>query len=229
MAKEAAALAKLYFEKIGEEKPSNNWKKTMVQKMEYLLDEYGATESLIQECIEENANGFEALVKKKHQGGSPKPGKNLLKPGQFYYHPMLQEAPPAPTITINSDGSFTESYASDEFYLKMKEYFDIGQAIEYLADKIKLRKYERNEGQMRYVYENKIIPVAEELESAGINPVDLLLFTIDAAYNILTNDTSKELKLNSGIFGLSDYIDDGLEIYKDKINFCRLSDISHVY
>jgi hypothetical protein len=196
-----------------------------LNKIEDLLAR-GISEETIAECIERDAYSLDKLASNHAR---PKSSKNLIQPNQFYYHPALQVAPPPPVIKINDDGTFTESYSEEEFFLKIKECFTLQDAIEYLYSKSIISSIDKKEAPMKYVYENKIMPVANQWASAGLNALDLLLFTIDAAHNILAQDTSLQMKLENGIFGLIDYIDHGLEIYKEKVNYCKLSDLTHVY
>lgn len=216
----ANKLTALYFKITGADNISFHWRKEICTKIEKLLSQ-GISEDEIAEAIKKNPSNFISIIEEERRKD------NLLSPNTFYYHPFLQIVPPPPTIQINKDGTFTESYSNEEFYLRIKEYFTIKNAIDYFFSKFTElpKRPKRDLGAMKFVYERHMIPTIEYYGSGDMNPVDLLLFTIDAA-RAYTYDL--DIKLTNGILGLGDYVDDGLAIYQERINNCKLNDLTHV-
>lgn len=138
--------------------------------------------------------------------------RGLLKEDTFYYHPLLQEAPPAPVITINDDGTFSEE--NQNFFLKIKDRFTVEEALEYLYKRFPEidRNEKRDLAAIRYLYDKAIVPAITTCGDDTLNPVDLLLFSMDYA-SFYLHDTDNIL-LNA--LDIQRYIRDGLLLYQDK-------------
>lgn len=184
-----------------------------------LLNE-GISAEVIEEAIRNKPGKFMEYAR----AHSPKKSSNILKDGTFYFHPLLQIAPPPAVITINDDGTFSRK--EEEFYLKIKNSFTFNDILEHFYKRFP--KIERNEqrdlGAIEYLYYKIVEPMIKNTNDSTLNAVDLLLFTIDAT-RFLCEDLDEELKR---ILDLTMYMDKGLLIYQDKREGCILAGIDHV-
>jgi hypothetical protein len=147
-----------------------------------------------------------------------KPANNLIKPGVFYYHPQLQMASKMPKLKQLDTGDFVEVYDSEEdkhFYLHIVPYFTIDDIVDYFHQTMKTKQVVKN---------RDTASIKRLLDMLDYN-LDLLLYTIDAAYY---DRKSKDLSpLKSPIY-LTDYIDQGEIVLGDRINTCKVAGLDHV-
>lgn len=144
----------------------------------------------------------------------------LMKDGIFYFHPRLQVAPSPPTIQITDDGEFISSYEHEEFFLKMIDCFTMEDLISYFHKKAGVTRSNFNRDVKGFEYFFKQVMIDNPL-----NPLDLVLFTIDAAVALAYD---RDQPIPRVAIELVDYIDDGLVLYEEKYNYCKLVGLDHV-
>jgi hypothetical protein len=144
--------------------------------------------------------------------------KGLMRDGVFYFHPRLQVAPGAPVMTINEDGEFV-SLDNDEFFLEIRPSFTMAELVDYFYKRTGTRNqnYKRDSRAFEYVLDQIII-------DEPLNALDLILFTIDAAV-ALAFDLDRPMP---NALEIEDYLNDGLALYTEKYNYCKLEGLDHV-
>lgn len=139
---------------------------------------------------------------------------NLLKAGEFYYHPALQVAPPPPVITQLDDGSFVSSYDTEEFFLEIKEKFTVEDLAQYFYSVMGIDGEgfrERDIGAFKHI-----------LRSYDL---DTVLYTIDEA-RFLAEDLSKPVPKSP--FDIRDYFDEGAMVLEERKNTCYMEGLDRV-
>lgn len=193
------ALTDFYFQTIGANPDILEYQKKQNQ-IDILIKDNINTET-IKEAILQSPYDMRTYIKSQPV--------NIMKKGVFYYHPALQIAPLAPIVQLNADGTFTDIV--EDFYLKMKPRYSMEDILEYFYSRFPTvnKVYKRDLGSIQYLYKSAMDWVVND---EGLNPLDLLLFTIDTAC-VLIYDEDTEL---ASAINLSEYLRDGLNIYRDK-------------
>lgn len=139
---------------------------------------------------------------------------NILKRGTFYYHPMLQVAPPPPVIVQLEDGTFESSYETEEFFLEIKENFTYDDLAEYF-----LYRMEIEDAGMKDRFIGQFKHILKKVD------IDLLMFTIDEA-RALAEDLDKPKPKNP--FDVMDYLEEGLVVLEERKNTCYMEGLDRV-
>jgi len=136
------------------------------------------------------------------------PADNLIDKGTFYFHPVLQIAPPAPIWY--PDGPQIEQ---EPFYLTNVEVFTMGHLVTYFSERtnqmltpLANNAYSKT---LRYIFGR--IPNLRQ----PLNKLDAVLYTIDEA---VTQTYDKGDKPIREVIELVNYIPDGIEIYEARYN-----------
>lgn len=162
--------------------------------------------------IDEIIGFFGVQVEKKSLKKDP---DNLLEPGRFYYHPLLQIAPPPPTLTQLPDGSFKASYEDEEFFLEIREKFTLDDLVDYFNQVMDRKNAsftrERDKGAFRHLLKRY--------------DLDTILYTIDEA-RALAEDLNKSIPKNP--LDIEDYIEDGAAILEERMNTCYMEGLDRV-
>lgn len=217
---EASVLGELYFSSIHNNTAGIEWKRKIFNEIKGLIKE-GVPVPLIEQSIKTNATNYKSIIFKRLSKD------NLILEDVFYFHPHLQVAPPAPVIYQNPDGTFSESYSNEEFHLRNKVYFTMNNALDYFY--CRFQKYHKNEkkdlGAIKHVFSRFIsrADLESKLYRMTIDPLDVLLFTIDGA-RALSEDKDREIY---NILELERYIEEGLYILREKIHFSKMNDLTH--
>jgi hypothetical protein len=176
----------------------------------------GASHALIKEAIKHSPNSFSNYVKARLQD-------NLIKPGVLYYHPRAQIEQPAPIYHMTEEGDLVLQNLQ-ECKLEMKEYLSMDDLVKYFQ--LRFPKIPtsaaRDVGSMKYVYDTYAIPTARKL-GTQYQALDIMLFSIDAAANLVGSGNAKL----SRILQLSDFIDDALDLYYEKLNIMHEEGLNH--
>ena len=129
---------------------------------------------------------------------------NLIKPNQFYLHPVLKITNPAPIYDPATGTLFTS-----EYYCEMQEYFSISQIYAYIVQKLNSPFFRYDEkkviGAIKYCL-GRYKKLGEEFT---LQNLDILLTTIDCASNNCKN-----------ILDITNYEEEAIEIlikYKNKL------------
>ena len=220
MNKEIADLVSFYFEKTNTRSPNIYYRTQIFKDFERLVQS-GFTISSIRNAISIDPYNYEQVLKKSNNKD------NLINLNKFYYHPFLQIVPSPPTITINNDGTFTESYSNDKFFLQLKTSITFQDILKYFYKKFyEVRPNEKRDlGAIKHIYEKNIAPAIELSGDNSKSALDLLLFTIDTARTYTYDD---DQKLSNGVLGLTHYIDHALTVYEEKMNYCKLNGLTYV-
>lgn len=134
---------------------------------------------------------------------------NLIVPMISYYHPELQSVPPMVSKFIDEDGNIVKPKQMP-FHITLKPLYTLDQALQYFykLNPTVIKSYNRDIGALRFIY--------KEMQdfcsfNSKINALDLLLFTIDIATYLSTEQIKDALSINN-------YKNDGLSLYESKIN-----------
>lgn len=228
MSTEIHSLVELYFKRINAKETNIYAKKNVFMDINSLIKE-GFSIQDIETAIKRNPIEYKKEIYKKDTKpiyrGVVKDKVDLLK-GRFHFHPYTQESLGPPILYQNEDGTFTESYSKEEFYLKIKEKLTFEDILEYVYKRFPHVNRSRNKdlGALKHVYNKRLIPLVEAVDDE-ISEVDVMLFTIDAASTIAED---KDIRLRNPLLEISNYLEDGLELYRDKVEICKLSDLSYV-
>lgn len=219
MNKEIGNLVELYFKKLNATEV-NIYTRTKVFKDIETLIKQGYTIKAIETAISNNPSNYESILKTANQKG------NLINLDKFYFHPFIQIAPSAPMVVINDDGTFTESYSNDEFYLQIKTSMTLDDIVEYFYSRFPNISHnkKRDMGAIKHVFETIIIPTIKKQSNEDMNELDLILFSIDTAQALSFDLDDSLIK---GILDLGKYVDEALFVYNDKINYCKISGLCH--
>lgn len=219
MNKEIADLVSFYFERINTNSPNIYYRTQIFKDIERLINS-GFTTSSIRNAISVDPYNYEQVLKASSNKD------NLIDLNKFYYHPFLQIVPSPPTITINDDGTFTESYSNDKFFLQLKTSITFEEILNYFYKRFhEVRpNIKRDLGAIKHIYEKNIVPAVESSGDQSKNALDLLLFAIDTA-RVYTYDEDE--KLSNGILGLGNYIDHALDVYEEKMNYCKINGLTY--
>jgi hypothetical protein len=144
----------------------------------------------------------------------------LMEDGKFYFHPRLQVAPKPPTIVLTEDGEFISSYDNEKFFLTMIDSFSMDDLMNYFYSKAGVVRSNYNRDAKGFEYFFKQVMIDDPL-----NALDLVLFTIDAAVALAYD---KDQPMPKVAVELVEYIDDGLALYEEKYNYCKLVGLDHV-
>jgi hypothetical protein len=218
MSKEIKDLVDLYFEKLNAHQVNIYAKRNVFKDIENLVSK-GVEKTAIERAIIEDPLAYKERFKEKKKTRPSRLAKvredtNLIN-GRFHYHPFTQESPGPPVLHQNPDGSFTESYSNEEFYLRIKNRLSLRDILEYLYMRFPyaIRNDTRDMGGIKHVYNNRLIPYVESL-NMDISETDLILFTIDEASRITLD---KDIKLRVPLLDITSYLEDGLNLYLDKV------------
>lgn len=119
---------------------------------------------------------------------------NLLE-DKFYYHHRLHSIPEPNEIKIDTEGKIHKK--SQPFYLEIIEYFDLDNLTKYFHKKMNIDdkvKYRDNKYTLKYLNNNY--------------GLDLLLFSIDEAYNYLKD---KNYRMYSNAKRILNHTEDAYE------------------
>lgn len=212
-------LVEFFFKTI-QRNPGKQWTRRITEIVTELIEE-GISASAIEDAIIQDSGHFQKYAK-EHKNKVVV--GNILKDNKFYYHPILQIAPPPPVITVNPDGSFSKK--QQEFFLKMRNCFTFDNALEYFYMRFPNidRSQKRDVGALEYIYNKVITPALDNLKDQDLNAIDLLLFTIDSASSLSHDEDTKLTKL----LNLTDYVSYGILVYQDKREGCLLAGINRV-
>lgn len=120
---------------------------------------------------------------------------NLLE-DKFYYHHRLHIVPEPNEIRISTEGEVTKK--SHPFYLEIVEFFTIKDLTNYFHNKMGLKdsiKFRENKNTLSYLANNYSL--------------DLLLFSIDQAYNFLKDNN---YRMYSNVRKILNHIADGEDV-----------------
>lgn len=135
---------------------------------------------------------------------------NLMKPGQFYWHPKLQETSPPPRIAYDDYGNY--EYFEEPFFLEMKERFTMQDLHEYYVQKMPFGPFDnRAQGMWRHLLQH--------------HDVEELLFMIDDLYDHYFEQRTPMPPLP---FKLQDHTHGGRELLMRRKNICIEGGIDHV-
>lgn len=151
--------------------------------------------------------------------------ENLIKKDVFYFHPKLQRIPPPPIKRTDENGNIVKEKDSP-FSLKIRNrvtFEDIVGWFYELNEKI-VPNPKRDIAALNLIYKRDCFGKIEREKDPKMNALDLLLFTIEAA-----TDLSKEkcMPMTTAI-EISNYIEDGLELYRSKRFFSSEGGIDYV-
>jgi hypothetical protein len=175
---------------------------------------------IIEEAIKTKPEDFRGKARELKKGSA----QNVIKAGRFYYHPALQISPPPPVITINDDGTFSRK--EQPFFLKVKDTFTFNDVLEYFYSRFPNidRNIKRDIGAIEYLYTKTAVPLVNKQGHEDLDALDLLLFTIDTAFTLCQDMDDKLAK----VLNLTDYMNNGLDVYLDKRENCILAGTNHV-
>ena len=234
MLNEAIRLSIKFFEEIkgfgrdstGKVKAPDKYKVTVMANIEQLLEGGMTTQDLegylnkykTEHPSPNEAYNIEEILKffnvDAKKGIVQRDPNNLLKPGEFYYHPALQVAPPPPVLYQLDDGTFVSSYDNEEFFLEIKEKFTVEDLVQYFYNIMGLDGEgfrERDMGAFKHI-----------LRSYDL---DTVLYTIDEA-RFLSEDLSKPIPKSP--FDIRDYIDEGAMVLEERKNTCYMEGLDRV-
>lgn len=182
-------------------------------EMDKLLDRYKAEHPSPNEAynFDEILSFFQIRAKKTQVKRDP---NNLLEPGMFYYHPILQVAPKPPVVKQRDDGSFYTSYEEEEFFLEIKESFTFDDLVAYFYEVMELNGEgfkERDIGAFKHI-----------LRSYDL---DTVLYTIREA-RFLAEDLTKPIPKSP--FDIRDYVDAGMAVLEERKNICYMEGLDRV-
>lgn len=150
-----------------------NVKKDILHFMEDLLYDGFTTEEIEerwQAFADHNPGTMPKLMALYKQGPT---SLNLLKPGVFYFHNLLQVVPGAPKRNLDLD-SGTITAVGQEYFLEMRASLTVDQLVDYYAKQFGLRLNEsdkkRDIGRFKWLLKN--------------HDTESILFMIDAAANL---------------------------------------------
>lgn len=236
MKEQVEVLCNYFYEVTNRENPGKMLRKRITDVITKLLEE-GTSAELIREAIINRPGKIPEYVKEHTvkqvkpepvKESKPEPIVNIhpgiLKRGEFYYHPQLQLIPPPPVITQNPDGTYTKK--QQEFFLRIKSSYTLEDAVEYFYKRFPYmdRNQKRDVAAMDYLLTKVATPAVNNSGVEDMQAIDLLLFSIDAAWALASDKDEKLTKL----LHVTDYMDEGLLIYYDKREGCIHAGINHV-
>lgn len=143
---------------------------------------------------------------------------NLIEKNKKYYHRLLRNTSSAPKIIIKDDGTIEK--VVDEYKLQIVKSFTMRQLLEYFYTEHCVediyKNYKRDAAAFKYLF--KIF----SNNRYNIEPLDLVLYSIDVSRAILINENRK-LLIN--ILDLQDYIQQALEIVLEKIDYEKINNV----
>lgn len=140
--------------------------------------------------------------------------ENIIKAGQFYYHPKLQRSPNPPKLKIHSDGSIEEEEETEPFYLEIIDSFTYQDIAAYFHEKM---------GRS-----------AESVEERDIGAFKHLLKTMDLDHVMYTIDASRfmcediQRPLPKRPFEIKDFADEGQGVLDDRKNNSYMEGLNRV-
>jgi hypothetical protein len=134
---------------------------------------------------------------------------NLIKPGEFYFHPRLQLTPGMPVIAFDMvRGVFESSYS--KFYLEIVDRFTTSDLMDYALSKLEVadKSEAANIGSLKYL-------LGKYKVDKPYQSLDLMLYTIDAASGLMKD---LDMMPMAKLIKLDDFIQEGLKLYHDAYN-----------
>lgn len=140
------------------------------------------------------------------------PPNNLLHPDSFYYHNILREVPPPPTLKMDPQSGKMVRIEHD-FYLEMKKRFTLQELLDYWYTQMNIVPNEhmikQDEGKFKYML--------------GNYTVDELLFMIDVAK---VQRKENQLRPLRNAFELEKYIEEARDFLQRKENTHKVAGIN---
>lgn len=135
---------------------------------------------------------------------------NLLKTGQFYWHPALQETSPPRRIRYDDYGNY-ETF-EEPFFLEMKERFTVKDLHDYFIQKMPFGPFDnRAQGMWRHLL--------------SMHEVEDLLFMVDDLHGQWLDSGSD---IPPTPFKLNDHVHGARELLMRRKNICIEGGIDHV-
>lgn len=175
--------------------PNKSDIKKIIRKTKEFLKEGWTVQQITDRIVkykDEKRNVFDLL----HSEKPPFNIKGNLLEDKFYYHHRLHSVPGPNEIEIDVDGTIYKK--SHPFYLEIIDYFSLEDLVNYFHTKMKIDdkvKFRENKHTLKYLHNNY--------------GLDLLLFSIDEAYNYLKD---KNYRLYSNARRILNHTEDAQEI-----------------
>lgn len=140
--------------------------------------------------------------------------ENIIKPGHFYYHPVLQITPGAPKLRILDDGTFEADYDTEPFYLEIVNAFTYRDIATY---------FHKTMGRS-----------AEDVEDRDVGAFKHILKTMDLDHAMYTIDISRFMSediqrpLPKRPFEIKDFEDEGQALLDDRKNNSYMEGLNRV-
>lgn len=138
---------------------------------------------------------------------------NMIKPGVFYYHPLLQETPPPPSIHQLENGEFVSSYDEESFYLVIKESFTYEDCARYFEEQCNLPEtlLKRDAGAFKRMSEDYSL--------------DLILYMIDCARDFHEDENRP---LPSTVYDITYYLRKAIDTLDNRKDISYFGGVDHV-
>lgn len=193
-------------------KAPEGYKRLILEQTKQLLDG-GTGEDVLLSCIrtfEGTTQGQEApdwIFLLQLVGVEAKLGiqeideSNLMKPGRFYYHPLLQEHPPLPRFIFNEETMDVEQLPQEDLFLEMKERFSLEDLMLFYFQRVPLDGPQRSRAR------------AQMKKMLETNDLDFLMYLIDEG-SAVAEDANKPKPLP---FHLQNYYLEATQAYEKRI------------
>jgi hypothetical protein len=206
-----------YVKKMYTKKPNDVQRNQIITTITNALDN-GYSERDIKLIIDKHGRNYgrETDITKviQMEGKKPTDDVNLLKQDKFYYHSELRIVPGPPVTKYNPETKdFTRK--QEDYYLELKASFTMSELIDYYCDTMKIKKNDANIKRFEAVFKSLL----------GSYKLDLILFTIDAAADIRTENHLNPL-INP--FNLTDYMNVGEQNFNLKVSLSKQEGVDQI-
>jgi hypothetical protein len=186
-------------------------KKEVIMDVVELLDKGWTAEELGSHIKNYYTANRGAMMDLKAYFRNLKPTKvNLLKPCNFYYHNELRITTPPPVVDFDyNTGELIRTV--EDYYLEMKASYTIDELANYFLSKVGLCPGEA-------MTKNRIIGALQWL--ANNYDIDLILFMIDIADDIIVTNNLNKLRIPSDV---KEYYAEAKELMNNKITECKVA------